>query len=35
MTTMTLSELWKEFRLLQSPEAFSDTERVFLERFLQ
>jgi len=34
MTTMTLSELWKEFRLLQSPEAFSEAERTFLERFL-
>jgi len=35
MTTMTLPELWKEFRLLQSPEAFSESERTFLERFLQ
>jgi len=35
MTTITLSELWKEFRLLQSPEAFSETERTFLERFLR
>jgi hypothetical protein len=32
---MTLSELWKEFRLLQSPEAFSEAERTFLERFLR
>lgn len=35
MTTMTLSELWKEFRLLQSVEAFSEAERTFLERFLR
>jgi hypothetical protein len=30
----TLSELWTKFRLLQSPEAFSETERTVLERFL-
>ena len=34
-TTMTLSELWTQFRLLQSPEAFSEAERCVLERFLQ
>jgi len=34
MTTMTLSELWTYFRLLQSPEAFSEAERSLLERFL-
>jgi len=32
---MTLSELWTHFRLLQSPEAFSDSERALLERFLR
>jgi DNA replication protein DnaC len=32
---MTLSELWKEFRLLQSVEEFSEAERTFLERFLR
>jgi DNA replication protein DnaC len=32
---MTLSELWSEFRLLQSPEAFSEPERALLERFLR
>lgn len=35
MTTMTLSELWAHFRLLQSPEAFSEAERTFLDRFLR
>ena len=35
MTTMTLSELWTHFRLLQSPEAFSEPERSLLERFLR
>ena len=35
MTTMTLSELWTQFRLLQSPDAFSEAERSLLERFLQ
>ncbi len=30
-----LSELWKHFRLLSSPESFSQEERTFLERFLQ
>jgi DNA replication protein DnaC len=34
-TTMTLSELWTKFRLLQTPEAFSETERALLERFLR
>lgn len=34
-TTMTLSELWTQFRLLQSPDAFSEAERCVLERFLQ
>jgi DNA replication protein DnaC len=34
-TTMTLSDLWTQFRLLQSPEAFSEAERCVLERFLQ
>jgi len=32
---MTLSELWRHFRLLQSPESFSEKDRGFLERFLQ
>lgn len=32
---MTLSELWRHFRLLQSPEAFSEKERAFLEHFFQ
>jgi DNA replication protein DnaC len=32
---MTLSELWKEFRLIQSMEAFSEAERSLLERFLR
>jgi len=32
---MTLSELWSAFRLLQSPDAFSDAERTLLERFLR
>jgi DNA replication protein DnaC len=32
---MTLSELWTQFRLLQSPEAFSEPERALLERFLR
>ena len=32
---MTLSELWTQFRLLQSPDAFSEAERCVLERFLQ
>ena len=32
---MTLSELWRHFRLLQSPENFSEEDRAFLERFLQ
>jgi DNA replication protein DnaC len=32
---MTLSELWTQFRLLQGLEAFSETERSFLERFLR
>jgi DNA replication protein DnaC len=32
---MTLSELWTKFRLLQTPEAFSETERALLERFLR
>jgi DNA replication protein DnaC len=32
---MTLSELWAHFRLLQSPEAFSEAERTFLDRFLR
>lgn len=35
MITMTLSELWTHFRLLQSPEAFSEAERTFLDRFLR
>ena len=35
MTTMTLSELWAHFRLLQSLEAFSEAERTFLDRFLR
>ena len=35
MTTMTLSELWTEFRLLQSAESFSETERTLLERFIR
>jgi len=35
MTTMTLSELWKEFRLLQSAEALSEAERTLIERFLR
>jgi hypothetical protein len=35
MTTTTLSELWREFRLLQTPEAFSEPERTLLERFLR
>jgi DNA replication protein DnaC len=30
-----LSELWKHFKLLSSPEAFSEEERNFLERFLR
>ncbi len=32
---MTLSDLWKEFRLLQSVEGFSEAERKFLDRFLR
>jgi len=32
---MTLSELWSEFRLLQSPDGFSEAERTLLERFLR
>jgi DNA replication protein DnaC len=32
---MTLSELWRHFRLLQSPESISEKDRTFLERFLQ
>lgn len=32
---MTLSELWRHFRVLQSPEAFSEKDRAFLERFFQ
>jgi len=32
---MTLSELWRHFRLLQSVESFTEQERSFLERFLQ
>jgi len=34
-TTMTLSELWTQFRLLQSPDAFSEAERSLLERFFR
>lgn len=30
-----LSELWKHFKLLSSPETLSQEERNFLERFLQ
>ena len=29
---MTLSELWRHFRLLQSPEGFSEEDRAFLKR---
>lgn len=32
---MTLSELWRHFRLLQSQDSFTEQERSFLERFLQ
>jgi DNA replication protein DnaC len=32
---MTLPELWRHFRLLQTPESFSEEQRAFLERFLQ
>ena len=32
---MTLSELWKHFKLLSSPEPLSEEERTFLERFLR
>ena len=32
---MTLSELWTQFRLLQSQDAFSEAERAVLERFLR
>lgn len=32
---MSLSELWRHFRLLQSQESFTEQERGFLERFLQ
>lgn len=31
---MSLSELWKHFRLLSSSESLSQEERAFLERFL-
>lgn len=31
---MSLSELWKHFRLLQDLECFTEEERVFLERLL-
>lgn len=32
---MNLSELWKHFKLLSSPETLSQEERTFLERFLR
>jgi DNA replication protein DnaC len=32
---MNLSELWKHFKLLSPPEALSQEERTFLERFLR
>ena len=32
---MTLSELWRQFRMLQSLDNFSDKDKAFLERFLQ
>jgi len=32
---MNLSELWKHFKLLSSPEPLSQEERAFLERFLR
>jgi len=32
---MTLSELWRHFRLLQSLESFTDQEKTFMEKFLQ
>ena len=31
---MTLSELWKQFRLLTDPQNLSETDRSFLQRFL-
>jgi DNA replication protein DnaC len=31
---MNFSELWRHFRLLQSPESLSEPERTLLERFL-
>ena len=35
MTTMTLSDLWSHFRLLQSAEGFSEAERIVLDRSLR
>ena len=32
---MTLSELWRHFRMLQSLDSFSEKDKTFLERFLQ
>jgi DNA replication protein DnaC len=34
MTMMTLSELWKQFKLLSDPQDLSDADRTFLQRFL-
>src|SRR5512136_748560 len=31
---MTLSELWKQFKLLSNPQDLAETERTFLTRFL-
>ena len=31
---MTLSELWKQFRLLTDPQALSEVDQSFLQRFL-
>ena len=31
---MTLSELWKQFRLLTDPQNLSEADRSFLQRFL-
>lgn len=34
MTMMTLSELWRHFKLLTDPQDLSETERSFLQRLL-
>ena len=34
MTTTTLSDLWKTFKLLSDPQTLTEEQRIFFQSFL-